>query len=183
MALRCKDTDVFVWHGFRTPRWPLLAMLLFSAVLSAQELWTAVGPTGGDARAFAAVPGQPAHLYLGSTSSWIYESLDGGATWRRLAKLDDVDDLIVDHIVVDAAHPRTVYAAGWRLDKPDGGLWVSQDGGKIWSEVPGLRGQSIRAFAQAPSNPNVLFAGSLDGVFRSNDAGETWRQISPKGSH
>ena len=34
--------------------------------------WTPVGPAGGDARAFASVPRQPSHLYLGSTNSWLY---------------------------------------------------------------------------------------------------------------
>ena len=40
--------------------------------VQAQALWNAVGPAGGDARAFGAVPGEPNHLYLGTTNSWIY---------------------------------------------------------------------------------------------------------------
>jgi photosystem II stability/assembly factor-like uncharacterized protein len=137
---------------------------------------------GGDARAFAAVPGEPHHLYLGTTNSWLYESVDGGASWRRLSKLDVSDDLVVDHIVVDAANPGTVFAAAWKLDQPGGGLWVSRDSGRNWSAVEGLRGQSIRAFAQAPSESKNLIAGTLEGVFESRDAGATWVQISPPDS-
>jgi photosystem II stability/assembly factor-like uncharacterized protein len=144
--------------------------------------WSAVGPAGGDARALAAVPGHPQHLYLGTTNSWIYESMDGGASWHRLAKLDGTDDLILDHIVVDRANPATIFAAAWRLEHTDGGLWVSRNGGRSWSVVEGLLGKSIRAFAQAPSDPSVLFAGTLDGVFRSSDAGVSWMLISPPGS-
>jgi photosystem II stability/assembly factor-like uncharacterized protein len=160
----------------------LLLFLLGAPGLSAQALWNAVGPAGGDARAFAAVPGQPQHLYLGTTNSWLYESLDGGSSWHRLAKLDSFDDLILDQIVVDRANPSTVYVAAWRLDQPGGGLWVSHDGGRNWIAVKGLRGQSIRAFAQAPSEPKMLFAGTLEGVFRSRDAGDSWKLISPPGS-
>jgi photosystem II stability/assembly factor-like uncharacterized protein len=68
------------------------------------------------------------------------------------------------------------------LDRADGGLWVSHDAGKDWREVEGLHGKSIRAFAQSPSNPEMLYAGTLDGVYRSLDVGVTWSQISPLGS-
>jgi len=161
-----------------------LALLVFVFGFSAERLWTqtpwiAVGPAGGDARAFASVPKQPSHLYLGTTDSWIYESMDQGASWHRLAKLGTSDDLIVDNLIVDAANPATVYVAAWRVDQRDGGLWVSHDRGKTWSAVEGLKGQSIRAFVQAPSDPRLLFAGTLEGVYRSSNSGVTWTLISP----
>ena len=160
----------------------LLVVLLAVPCVYGEAHWTPTGPVGGDARAFAAVPGQPNHLYLGTTSSWIYESLDHGASWHRLAKLDGTDDLILDHIVVDAARPGTIFVATWRLEHPDGGLWMTQDGGRNWSEVAGLHGQSIRSFVQAPSDSKVFFAGTLQGVYRSSDAGVSWTLISPPGS-
>ena len=156
--------------------------VFFAPGAAAQAPWITVGPPGGDARSFAAVPGEPNRLYLGTTNSWIYESVNGGASWHRLAKLDSSDGLIVDHILVEAAHPATMYAAAWKADSADGGLWVSQNAGRTWSQEPGLRGQSIRAFAQAPSDPRILYAGTLEGVFRSGDAGQTWALISPMGS-
>jgi len=144
------------------------------------EVWTPVGPAGGDARAFASVPGQPSHLYLGTTSSWIYESADSGVTWHRLAMLDDSGHLILDHIVVDSADPATIFVAGWR--DGEGGLWVSHNHGQSWSEVADLQGQSIRSFLQSPSDPKLLLAGTLEGVYRSTDEGGTWTVISPPGS-
>lgn len=161
----------------------IAALLLIAGPGRAEQpFWNAVGPDGGDARAFAGVPGDPRHLYLGATNSWLYESLDGGGSWHRLSRLDSSDDLILDHIVVDSANPSTVFVAAWKLDHPDGGLWVSHDAGKSWSAVAGLRGQSIRAFAQAPSDAKMLYAGTLEGVFRSSDGGSSWARISPKGS-
>jgi photosystem II stability/assembly factor-like uncharacterized protein len=162
-----------------------LAFLILAAAwgkLPAQAIWSPVGPAGGDARAFAAIPGQPNHLYLGTTDSWIYESQDRGASWRRLAKLDAADDLVIDNIVVDAADPSTIFAGAWRIEQPGGGLWISHDNGNSWKTVQDLRGQSIFALAQAPSNPRILIAGSLQGVFRSTDAGSSWKLISPQGS-
>lgn len=155
-------------------------LFCFSPHVKSQSSWIATGPPGGDARVLSSVPGQPNHLYLGTTTSWVYESFDGGSNWHRLAKLDGDDDLVLDHIVVDPADTSTIYVAGWR--HADGGLWVSHDAGKTWEESPGLHGQSIRSFLQSPSDHEILFAGTLTGVFRSTDAGASWTQISEKGS-
>jgi photosystem II stability/assembly factor-like uncharacterized protein len=158
-----------------------LVALASTASVSAESAWNAVGPAGGAARAFASVPSHPNHLFLGTTTGWIYESLDGGASWHHLARLGSSGDLIIDHIVVDAADPHTVYAAGWWPDRDGGGLWISHDSGRSWTQASGLHGQSIRSFVQAVSDPKMLFAGTLQGVFRSDDAGATWQQISPVG--
>ena len=170
----------FVWLACA-----LVAVTLATAEAgrAAQEQWSTVGPDGGDVRSFATVPGDPNHIYLGTTTSWIYDSDDNGTTWRRLAKLDSDESLVVDQIVVDSANPAKIYAAAWSLAHVGGGLWVSHDGGRTWDEVAGLHGQSIRAFAQAKSAPAMLVAGTLEGVFRSVDSGATWKQISPSGSH
>jgi len=160
----------------------LAAGMALALSAAAQGNWTPNGPDGGDARAFAAVPGHPEHLYLGTTSSQVYESTDGGGSWRRLVRLNGSDNLILDDIVVDSSDSQTIFVGAYRLDRPDGGLFVSHDAGKSWSEVAGLHGQSIRSLAQAPSNARVIFAGTLDGVFRSGDGGANWTLISPAGS-
>jgi photosystem II stability/assembly factor-like uncharacterized protein len=161
----------------------LLAAALSASHLFAQTRWSAVGPDGGDARSFAAVPGQPNHLYLGITHGWVYESFDKGATWHRLALLDPTETLVVDNIVVDAVNPERIWASGWQPDKPEGGgLWVSLDGGVQWQAVKALQGQSIISFAQAPSDPRILYAGTFLGVYRSSNAGADWELISPPGS-
>jgi photosystem II stability/assembly factor-like uncharacterized protein len=160
----------------------LFACLFFALSLPAQSLWSVVGPDGGDARAFAAAPGDPHHLYLGTTNSWLYESMDGGTTWRRLAKLDRQDGFVLDSIVVDASDPSTIFVGAWK-DSDNGGFWISHNGGRTWTESAQFKGKPIHALTQAPSNPRVLFAGTLEGVFRSVDSGVTWTEISPEGSH
>lgn len=144
--------------------------------------WVPVGPDGGDARSFAADPSDSRHIYLGTTNSWLYESRDGGSSWRRLTKLSPKDDLILDNITVDQADPKTIYVAAWVVDHPDGGLFISHDAGKTWIKNPQMDGQSIRALAQSASNPKMLVVGTLKGVFRSEDGGQHWDQISPANS-
>ena len=164
---------------------PLLAMPPQPAS-SANPLassWVPVGPDGGDARSFAADPADSKHLFLGTTNSWLYESRDDGSSWTRLTKLSPKDDLILDNITVDESDSKTLYVAAWVVDHPDGGLFISHDGGKSWTKVAAMEGQSIRALAQAPSNPKMLVVGTLKGVFRSEDGGVHWDQISPANSN
>ena len=70
-----------------------------------------------------------------------------------------------------------------------GGVFKSEDGGVSWRPIfDGQASMSIGALALAPSDPNVLWAGTGeafirsnvsigDGVYRSTDAGETWRHM------
>ena len=104
------------------------------------------------------------------------------ATWQRLAKLAKTDDLMLDNIVVDESDPKTLLVGAWVIDHPEGGLFISHDAGKTWTTVEAMKGQSIRALTQAPSDAKVWIAGTLRGVFRSEDGGVQWTQITPVGS-
>lgn len=160
----------------------IFGLLNFSiaALLSAQT-WQTVGPYGGDARSFAYSPVAPAHILLGTTNSWIYQTSDG-IHWSRLSKLSTSDSLVLDHILFDTSNPKRVVVGAWMLDRPDGGIFISQDEGNHWTPVPDMQGQSVRALAQAPSDPNIFVAGTLKGVYRSVDGGLHWTLISPPGS-
>ncbi len=142
--------------------------------------WVAFGPDGGDARRIAPDPRDHAHLYLGTANGWIYESHNAGASWERLAQIGKRDDLVLDSIVVDAADANHLVVGAWVIDHPDGGLYFSYDGGATWTNQAEMRGQSVRALAASPSDPNILVAGTLQGVFRSADGGKRWKRISPE---
>jgi photosystem II stability/assembly factor-like uncharacterized protein len=144
--------------------------------------WTTIGPDGGDARRFAFDSRDPQRIYLGTTDSWIYVSDDAGASWKRLAKLSAQDDLVVDSLAVDRSDPRTLFAGVWVMDHPDGGVYISRDGGQTWTEMAGMHGQAVLSLKQAGGNPNELVAGTLRGVYRSLDKGLHWEEISPPGS-
>jgi photosystem II stability/assembly factor-like uncharacterized protein len=164
----------------------ILAVLVLSWTVFAIPMhavnWFPLGPFGGDARCFAADPGNSKHLYLGTANGWIYESHDGGVNWARLSQIHDRNDLIIDHILTDARTPRRLVVGAWIVDHPDGGLFISEDGGKTWNDVPQMHGQSIRSLTRSGSSPDTMVAGTLQGVFHSVDNGLHWNQISPAGS-
>ncbi len=144
--------------------------------------WVPFGPDGGDARRIRIDPQDHSHLYLGTANGWIYESHNKGVNWVRLARVGKRDDLVLDAIVVDAENPKRLIVGARVIDNNDGGIFLSKDGGHTWLAQAEMRGQAVRALAQSKSDPKILIAGSLRGIFRSTDGGERWQQISPADS-
>src|ERR1700734_376338 len=71
----------------------------------------------------------------------------------------------------------------------DGGVWKSDDYGRTWTPIfEDQPSQSIGAIAVAPSDPNIIYAASGeglqrpdlsvgDGIYKSTDAGKTWTHL------
>ena len=159
----------------------LLALFLTTASWASgpgAKPWAPFGPDGGDARRIAPDPSDHAHLYLGTTNGWIYESHDAGRSWTRLAQIGKRDDLVLDSIVVDPQNPKHVVVGAWVIDHYDGGVFYSWNGGATWTPQAEMRGQSVLALTQSISDPKTMVAGTLQGVFRSTDGGQRWKRIS-----
>ena len=138
------------------------------------------GPEGGDVRRLASVPDNPNRIFLGTSSGRLYVSDDRGQTWNQFAHLGDGYDYVLDNIEFNPSNSKEVFVAGWSIEGNSGELFRSRDGGNKWTSLTGMKGKSIRALSMATSNPKILVAGALDGVYRSNDGGDTWNRISPE---
>jgi len=157
-----------------------LAMaLLAAAPFAGADSWEAMGPPGGDVRSLAVDPSNPQRMYLGTADGVLYRSENQGLTWRRPQPGFSERGKSLDEIVVD--EDGVVWVGHWQVEGQGGGVARSEDGGQTFTQLPGMRGESVRALALAPSNPRIMVAGSLTGVFRSVDGGRSWRRISPEG--
>ncbi|HUQ49213.1 MAG TPA: hypothetical protein VM056_00720 [Terriglobales bacterium] len=156
----------------------LVLLCALSAFANAQQ-WTPLGPDGGDVRSIARDPHASNRLFLGTSSGQVYESANGGQTWARFVRLGESRDLVLDHIVFHPTRAGVIYIAAWSVEEHTGDLFRSVDNGRTWKPLREMRGKSIRAFDLSPSNPEILVAGALDGVYRSMDGGEKWSFISP----
>jgi photosystem II stability/assembly factor-like uncharacterized protein len=162
----------------------LIAMSLILLCASAWAgQWTALGPDGGDVRSLAYDPHNPDHIFLGTSTGTIFQSTNGGQDWSRVAHLGSGDDYVIDHIALDPQNSDKMYAAVWSVENQQAGdLFHSHNGGKTWETVPAMHGKSIRAMSVAASDSKVLTVGTLEGVFRSKDAGKNWEKISSTNS-
>jgi photosystem II stability/assembly factor-like uncharacterized protein len=160
---------------------PCVCCLLLALVSWASaESWIAVGPPGGDVRALAADPDRPSRLYLGTADGVLYRSEDQGSSWQRLNPGFPLRGFSLDQIAV-APHD-VVFVGYWQVDRPGGGVARSTDGGRTFTSLKDLEHESVRALALAPSNPSVVAAGTLTGVFLSHDSGRSWKRITPSDS-
>ena len=141
--------------------------------------WVPAGPPGGDARSLALDPKRPHVVFAGTSDGILYRSDNGAETWQRLSPGFPERGFSLDEIVVDERG--RVLVAYWEVHGKGGGVARSIDGGQTFTLLPGIKGESVRAIAVAPNRPDILVVGTLTGVFRSMDGGDSWQRISPAG--
>jgi photosystem II stability/assembly factor-like uncharacterized protein len=143
-------------------------------------------------RIFVAVLGHP---YGPNPERGVYRSTNGGETFERVLYKDENTGAI--QVAFDPSNPQIVYANLWAgrqgpwenasWNGPLSGLFKSVDGGTTWRQLTtGLptaaQGLGRIGFTIAPSDPRRMYATvdapTLGGIYRSDDAGETWRRTN-----
>jgi len=153
----------------------VVSLLTVSSLYAAQPT---IGPEGGDVRTFAYDPQNPDHILLSTSAGQMYSSNDNGKTWSRFARIGERGDYVLDHIYFHPSDSRIIYVAAWSVNNEGGELFRTEDGGRSWSSLKDMKGKSIRSLTIAASNPKMIVAGALDGVYRSDDGGKKFAHIS-----
>ena len=137
----------------------------------------------------------PNTVYAGIEDAALFRSTDAGQTWQELAGLRDVKGplwqpgaggMCLHTIMQDRTNPQRMYVA-----ISAAGAFRTDDGGKTWRAINrGLKsqyelpdpdaevGHCVHRIAMHPTRPKVLFMQKHWDVMRSDDAGESWHEIS-----
>ncbi len=142
-------------------------------------------------------------IYVGTGETWtrnsvsvgdgLYKSVDGGANWNKIG-LEKSERIA--NIIINPKNSNEIYVAVlgalWG-DSEDRGVYKSTDGGETWNRMLYVDLKTGCAdLAMDPSDPNVLYAsmwefrrtawgfesgGSNSALYKSTDAGTSWKKI------
>jgi photosystem II stability/assembly factor-like uncharacterized protein len=137
----------------------------------------------------------PDTVYAGVEDAALFRSTDGGRTWQELSGLrghgsglrwqPGAGGMCLHTILLDPSDPERIYIA-----ISAAGAFRTNDGGETWRPINrGLQsqyipdpnaevGHCVHRIAMHPSRPNVLFMQKHWDVMRSDDAGDSWYEVS-----
>jgi photosystem II stability/assembly factor-like uncharacterized protein len=137
----------------------------------------------------------PNTVYAGAEDAALFKTVDGGATWQELPGLrrakghlwqPGAGGMAVHTIILDPKNANRIFIA-----ISAAGAFRTDDGGKTWRPINrGLKsqfelpdpdaevGHCVHRIALHPSRPDVLFMQKHWDVMRTNDAGESWHEVS-----
>jgi hypothetical protein len=143
--------------------------------------------------------GVPGRLWAGTMPGGLFRSDDGGTSWSLVESFWRMPERLqwmgvaggeqpgISAVLVDPRDP-----AELRVGVSTGGVWASGDAGASWRQAgrgmyneylpPERREdpitQDIHMLARCAAHPEVMWCQHHNGVFRSTDAGENWREVA-----
>jgi len=174
-----------------------------------RKKWDVAGPhfAGWEMYHLSGSPADPDRIYASQTSSWfgqvVQRSNDGGKSWEPVGNKFAYDGTPGTHQWYDGTQHPWEFKRVWRLEPSlhdpdtvyagveDAAIFKTTDGGKSWSELPGLRsakgelwqpgagGMCLHTIVLDPKRKDRMFVAiSAAGAFRSDDGGQSWRPVT-----
>jgi len=163
-----------------------------------RSTWEPIGPVNGGGRTLAIVfdPTNPGTVWAGAAGGGLWRSTTGGIGAEAWERVDTGFPVLgVSTIAFDPGDPNVMYIgtgevynhqsagdlAADRATRGSYGIGIlkSTDGGATWSKSLDWsynQRHGVWAVRVDPVNPNIVWAATTDGVYRSINAGASWTQ-------
>jgi photosystem II stability/assembly factor-like uncharacterized protein len=135
--------------------------------------WKSIGPSrlrDFEIHALTIDPGRTDTVYAGAADpsfaqkAGVFKTTDGGTTWNRVKRGENVYAL-----ALDPNHPRILYAG------TETGMAKSTDQGRHWRDAnQGISGMPVLAVDLDPLRLGIAVAGTTTAIFRTTNGGSLW---------
>src|ERR1035438_8208907 len=153
---------------------------LATEAAAASLSWTQLGPgdIGGRTRSLLINPQNTNIMYAGAVTGGIWKSTNAGLSWTLLT--DPSANITVGFMVMDPTNSNIIYAGtGESYQGYLGlGIYKSTDG-NTFTVLPATANTNfeyVNRLAIGHSNPQHIYAATLNGLWASMDGGNTWKQ-------
>ncbi|HEV2448582.1 MAG TPA: hypothetical protein VGS58_21765, partial [Candidatus Sulfopaludibacter sp.] len=169
------------------------AQTVAPTLLSALE-WRSIGPaaTGGRIAdiAVSKTPGQPAEIYVGTTSGGVFKSSNEGVSFTPI--FDHAGGMMsIGAVAVAPSNPSVVWVGTGEADNRQSSSWGdgvyrSADSGLTWQKMGLEETRHIGKIVIHPTDPNTVYVAAVGhlwgsnperGVFKTTDGGKTWKKV------
>jgi len=134
----------------------------------------------GTLAAISESPFQFGLIYTGSDDGYINLTQNGGDSWTRVS--DNLpQDLWVSRVVASQHKKERVYASlnGYRTDDFKAYVFMSNDMGNTWESISSnVPNAAVNVIKEDPSNENIIYLGTDNGVYVSFNKGNSWEAFS-----
>jgi len=150
-----------------------------------------IGPalTSGRVADFAFVPGKPESFYVAMASGGVWKTENNGITWKPV--FDNENSFAIGVVELDPNNPNIVWVGSGENNAQRSvgygdGVYKSVDGGKSWKHMGLKESGHISMIRFHPDDSNIVYvaaqgplwnSGGDRGLYRSTDAGESWKRI------
>ncbi|MDX6197714.1 MAG: hypothetical protein QOJ79_865 [Actinomycetota bacterium] len=123
------------------------------------------------------------HFFAAVANGGVWVTNDGGSSWRSMAdKLPTQITGAIDYLLTHQGTPTVLVGTG---DPAFGGssfaglgVFWSNDNGTSWHKSSGVPAGTLSfSFSHDPAKPSVVYAATSKGLYRSADAGRTFRNV------
>lgn len=113
-------------------------------------------------------------LYAGTSEGALFKTMDGGNSWKNIFKARAA----ITEIDFDFSNDSIVY-----FEVFSQGILRTKDGGGSMDDITenikkAVKNSKVFSVAVDPSNPGILYAGLSDGIVKSSDFGDNWKEVN-----